>query len=64
MPAQIERCCCRGGLNCTSSEVVSYDGGGDDGLYNVFYGTGHTVQRIGRLTANFAGASEPAELRL
>ncbi|CAJ1338986.1 unnamed protein product [Effrenium voratum] len=36
--------------------VVSYDGGGDDGLYNVFYGTGHTVQRIGRLTANFAGA--------
>ena len=31
--------------------VVSYDGGGDDGFYNAFYGTGQTVQRVARLDA-------------
>ena len=31
--------------------VVSYDGGGDDGTYNAFYGTGQTVQRVARLDA-------------
>eukprot|EP00435_Cladocopium_sp_Y103_P054806 s44_g18.t1 len=36
--------------------VVSYDGGGDDGTYNAFYGRGQTVQRVARLDVNFAGA--------
>lgn len=29
--------------------VVSYDGGGDDGFYNAFYGEGTGVQRVARL---------------
>lgn len=36
--------------------VVSYDGGGDDGFYNAFYGEGTGVQRVARLDVNFAGA--------
>ena len=35
--------------------VVSYDGGGDDGFYNAFYGTGQTVQRVARLDATLGG---------
>ena len=32
--------------------VLSYDGGGDDGYYKVFYASGSTIQRIARLNAN------------
>eukprot|EP00438_Fugacium_kawagutii_P034372 Skav204877 [mRNA] locus=scaffold2602:44188:45960:+ [translate_table: standard] len=40
--------------------VVSYDGGGDDGHYNVFYGAEGTVQRVSRLQANL-GCSRAAK---
>jgi len=36
--------------------VLSYDGGGDDGYYKVFYASGSTIQRIARLNAGFGMA--------
>ncbi|CAE7041064.1 nolO [Symbiodinium sp. CCMP2592] len=38
------------------SLVVSYDGGGEDGVYVAYYGEGNNIHRIGRLDANFANA--------
>lgn len=38
----------------SSALIVSFDGGGDDGIFNVFLGQGAEVQRIGNFHAAFS----------
>ena len=39
----------------SSALIISFDGGGDDGVFNVFLGQGLELKRIGNFDAHFAG---------